>query len=535
MVEAIRHAQTAGDWPDATRMVADNYVSVVFDGRLATLHGLLAAFPKHAADTDPELALAVAKVRLYDGHLEDCARHLSMAEQLLQTVPADRRERFALQHAETTLALARRRGDLPTVVESMRSIETALSEQAGSALELGNDLRAAALMNLGIAELWASRTEEARGHLEQALELARSIGRPYLELGCLGHLVIVAPLIEQPASAALAVFEQATSLASEHGWTEDPVTAAGLAAGGLILVWLGRFSEAESRLEQARRTIRPDAEPGTELVLHHATALLWMARGRFDDAFASFEAAKRMQSLLVGPHAFSGERRSRIVQMRACRGELDAAQATLAEMADEQIDLVGVRIAKAAIHLAEGDAQQAADVLAPVVECHERAVKASWGAIDASLLEALARDQLGDRAGAETSIERALEMAEPEGVLLPFVLFPVKPLLEHHPRHRTAHATLLVEILDLLSGASARPRDAVAPLRDELSEAELRVARYLPSNLKAPEIANELYVSSNTVRTHMRHIYTKLDAHNRSEAVARARELGLLAPARAAR
>ena len=131
MVEAIRHAQTAGDWPDATRMVADNYVSVVFDGRLATLHGLLAAFPKHAADTDPELALAVAKVRLYDGHLEDCARHLSMAEQLLQTVPGDRRERFALQHAETTLALARRRGDLPTVVESMRSIETALSEQRG--------------------------------------------------------------------------------------------------------------------------------------------------------------------------------------------------------------------------------------------------------------------------------------------------------------------------------------------------------------------------------------------------------------------
>ena len=535
MVEAIRHAQAAGDWPDATRMVADNYVSVVFDGRLATLHGLLAAFPKHAADTDPELALAVAKVRIYDGRLEDSARHLSTAEQLLQTVPGDRRERFALQHAETTLALARRRGDLPTVVESMRSIETALSEQAGSALELGNDLRAAALMNLGIAELWASRTEEARGHLEQALELARSIGRPYLELGCLGHLVIVAPLIEQPASAALAVFEQATSLASEHGWTEDPVTAAGLAAGGLILVWLGRFDEAESRLEQARRAIRPDAEPGTELVLHHATALLWMARGRFDDAFASFEAAKRMQSLLVGPHAFSGERRSRIVQMRARRGELDAAQATLAEMADEQIDLVGVRIAKAAIHLAEGDAQQAADVLAPVVECHERAVKASWGAIDASLLEALARDQLGDRAGAETSIERALEMAEPEGVLLPFVLFPVKPLLEHHPRHRTAHATLLVEILDLLSGASARPRDAVAPLRDELSEAELRVARYLPSNLKAPEIANELYVSSNTVRTHMRHIYTKLDAHNRSEAVARARELGLLAPARAAR
>ena len=54
--------------------------------------------------------------------------------------------------------------------------------------------------------------------------------------------------------------------------------------------------------------------------------------------------------------------------------------------------------------------------------------------------------------------------------------------------------------------------------------------RYLPSNLKAPEIAAELFVSTNTVRTHMRHIYAKLDAHDRSEAVARARELHLLGP-----
>ena len=64
----------------------------------------------------------------------------------------------------------------------------------------------------------------------------------------------------------------------------------------------------------------------------------------------------------------------------------------------------------------------------------------------------------------------------------------------------------------------------------ELSDAELRVIRFLPSNLKGPEIAAELFVSPNTVRTHLRHIYAKLDAHSRGEAVDRARELGLLAP-----
>jgi LuxR family transcriptional regulator, maltose regulon positive regulatory protein len=63
-----------------------------------------------------------------------------------------------------------------------------------------------------------------------------------------------------------------------------------------------------------------------------------------------------------------------------------------------------------------------------------------------------------------------------------------------------------------------------------LSETELRVLRYLPTNLTAPEIASELYVSRHTVKTHMRHLYAKLGAHRRAEAIARARDLGLLAP-----
>ena len=64
----------------------------------------------------------------------------------------------------------------------------------------------------------------------------------------------------------------------------------------------------------------------------------------------------------------------------------------------------------------------------------------------------------------------------------------------------------------------------------DLTESELRVLRYLPSNLSAPEIASELYVSTSTVKTHMLHIYQKLEAHRRTEAVERARELGLLTP-----
>ncbi|MBV8999438.1 MAG: response regulator transcription factor [Solirubrobacterales bacterium] len=131
---------------------------------------------------------------------------------------------------------------------------------------------------------------------------------------------------------------------------------------------------------------------------------------------------------------------------------------------------------------------------------------------------------------AEESLERALDLAEAEGLILPFTIVPVEDLLERYPRHRTAHAAFLSTIRDVHAGRSAKPQDEADPLLDELSAAEVRVIRYLPSNLRAPEIASELFVSTNTIRTHLRHIYAKLGVHNRAEAVTRARELGLLAP-----
>ena len=72
------------------------------------------------------------------------------------------------------------------------------------------------------------------------------------------------------------------------------------------------------------------------------------------------------------------------------------------------------------------------------------------------------------------------------------------------------------------------PRADLPRLREELSETELRVLRYLPSNLSAPEIASELYVSTSTIKTHLRQIYAKLDLHKRTQVVERARALGLL-------
>ena len=107
-----------------------------------------------------------------------------------------------------------------------------------------------------------------------------------------------------------------------------------------------------------------------------------------------------------------------------------------------------------------------------------------------------------------------------------FLLHPAPGLLERHARQGTAHAALIARIMDLQAGNTPAPR----PLLDPLSGSEIRVLRYLPTHLSAPEIAGELSVSTSTVKTHMRNLYAKLGVHSRAEAVESARSLGLLAP-----
>jgi LuxR family maltose regulon positive regulatory protein len=238
-----------------------------------------------------------------------------------------------------------------------------------------------------------------------------------------------------------------------------------------------------------------------------------------------------MEALLAGKHAFAPVVRARALQTQARLGELAAARMALDDISEQERCGGDMRVAAAVIHLSEGEPDQAIDVLARVLDASVPVLHRPSTVTEAQLLDAVARAQLGDQRASEASLERALDLAEPEGVLLPFILVPVQPLLERLPGRRTAHPALRRTILDVLAG-SAPPGGALAGNLEELSGAELRVARYLPTNLNAPEIAAELFVSTNTVRTHLRHIYAKLDAHGRAEAVARARQLGLLAPSR---
>jgi LuxR family transcriptional regulator, maltose regulon positive regulatory protein len=205
------------------------------------------------------------------------------------------------------------------------------------------------------------------------------------------------------------------------------------------------------------------------------------------------------------------------------------ARAALAALDEQRAGSGEIRNARAVICLADGDPAGALAAVAGVLD-GSAPVLGYATVVEALVLAGLAHHQLGDPRAAGQAAERALALAESDRLVLPFAMTGSAALLEALPRHQTAHAALLADILDVLHGSApaATGQSSLPPL-EELSPTELRVLRYLPTNLSRPEIAGELSVSLNTVGTHLRSIYAKLQVRDRSSAVARARDLRLLA------
>jgi len=529
-LEAIRHAQAARDWGLAARLLADHWPGLHLDGQDGTVHELLAGFPAAARAADAELAAVAAADELARGSLEAAERYIDVAARGMASVPADRRAQARLLLGIVRLLVARQRGNLPAVAEETQRLPAMAGASEAARPALSEDLRALALISQGTTEFWAARFAEAGQHLDQGRALAHRIARPYLEFCGLAYRA--ATEIYRSFAAAKELSGQAIELAQRHGWTDEPAAGIACLVHGCVLAWQARVEEAEPWIKIGERTLRPETEPAAGLEMHYVRGVFELARGREADALVAFQAAERRAGLLAAPHHLAT--RARVLRLHTLvrLGETANAERVLAGFDDRERGWGELCIGLAMLRLAQGDARAAIAALAPVRDGTAPPIWSAWLA-QGFLLEAIARDVLGDVAAAERAVERALDCAEPDGVLLCFLLHPVPGLLERHARHRTTHAALIAEIRTLLAGSTPRPPSTgPRPVVEALSESELRVLRYLPTNLTAPEIAGELSVSRNTVKTHMRNVYAKLDTHRRAEAVTRARDLGLLAPRR---
>ncbi|MDT4933505.1 MAG: LuxR family transcriptional regulator, maltose regulon positive regulatory protein [Pseudonocardiales bacterium] len=528
VVEAVRHMVAAGDWPAAARLVADHSFRWVLDGQAGTIRAVLQPFPEGASIDHPDLALAHAANELNQGRMEDAAAQLALAESHVQSAPPARRRRLVVAIASLQLALARRSGHFGEVIDQVNLLGASVADGSSEPIAMESELRAVALLNLGIAETWCRRFDDAERHLSEGATLAQAMGRPYLEVACRAHQIFPTTLV-----SLASVRERgrlAVALAEEHGLCDRPVLAPALGAIAFWAIWMGDFDEGESALHRAREIPEPQIDPAAAALLHLVTGMLHAARGQHQAALEAFATGARAQSLLTGVHALATPVVGWLAATQARLGMPDEARATLTGFSAEHERTDFIRNARAVICLTEGDPTAALDLLQDLRDAPPPVGVPAFMLVETHLLAGIAHLHLADRNAAAAAAEAALAAAEPHRLIFPFAMTDAAELLAVLPHHETAHAGLLADIVDLLQGTSA-PRTDREPLSqsDALSPSELRVLGYLPTNLTRPEIAQELHVSINTVNTHIRNVYAKLGARDRSAAVQRARQLRLLA------
>ncbi len=434
--------------------------------------------------------------------------------------------------------LALVRGDLPgTVVRAQRATAVAaegdhVTTSAGAALAglafwAGGDLAAA-------HEGYATAAEglARAGHIADVLGCTVTLADLELALGRLGD--------------AERTLEHALELAERHG-PRPPMVMRGTAD---MLVGLSRTAWHRDDLVTAADLLgRADALGESAGLPQHPyrwrVAMAWLlaASGSFADALALLDEAERVYVGDFSPqvHPIHATR----ARVLAASGDVAGAAAWARQhelSADDELDYLREyeHLTLARVLLAEHRAVRSPEPLRQAVSLLDRLLAAAergsrFGTvIEIEVLRARALSAAGQEDAASTALAHALDLAEVDGWVRFFVdAGPVlTPLLRDVAERRPGSefvSRLLARPEPAREDSSPKaPVPADGALVDPLSERELDVLRLLGSDLDGPAIARELVVSLNTVRTHTKHIYTKLDVTNRRAAVTRAHQLGLL-------
>ena len=520
--DALRHAANAADWRTVAALAGEHWLPLMVRGELATLRTVLAGLPRERVEDDPELALGLAAAVLDLGDEPTAAGLFDRARGRRDAVPAERRPRFELAIEAVALVRARVRGDL----EQARRHARALGGHDGAGIH--GDLQALELptlarVELGIVELWTGALEDARRDLEAGRRGADRGSCDWLLLVALAHLAAHASLTGRLERAGR-LAEEAIAVATAGVWLRTwPV---GLAEGVLSAVALerNRLAEAELHFSRCEKLLARPADIPMRVAVGIQRARLQVAAGRTERALETLEATDELLDGWPVARALRGLMSGLRTTVQAALGRPDLVEDALDGSATAEDGAAFARL-----RLRAGDADGAHAALAPWLDD----VGGAYGPtrVELWLLEALADDAAADVEGGAAALERALDEAEPHGVRRPFIELGghVATLLRRQLRHGTGHRSLVDDLLRDLDHPQADTRPRML-LLESLSERESAVLRFLPTMMSNSEIAAELFVSVNTVKTHLKSIYRKLDVPDRREAVRRARDLELLAP-----
>jgi LuxR family maltose regulon positive regulatory protein len=548
--DAIRHALAAGDAAWAARLVERHFDALLQRAEGATVDRWVEALPAELVRSRPRLLLAQAVWALLVGRIHDAEPLLDQAEAALAAggdepyEPSVGRAASLVANLPASIAiaradLARRRGDAERVDAFAQGALTHLTKKdralrwavdrylAVAAWQRGELAQAERLLIDLVGEHWAP----GEGFL--AVRPRYDLGQVQRARGRLG--------------AALRTYRQVLAAA---GGTGRPLSAAGMAHVGMAGVLYER-SELDGALDHASQGVELCRQLAyTQPLLAGLATLAWIRHARGDRAGALAAIAEAEQ---IEPSPEVVDLLNPVPALRArlalAHGEVtDAAHWVQARGLDVEDQPSYPReheyLVLARVLVAQGDPERALGLLERLRA--EAAAQGRTGSvIEVRTLQALALDASGDQAGALDVLAEAVALGAPEGYLRVFVdegppmaaLF--RELLARRRRTRPAtvaaprdHLARLVEAFeqaDLPIRPTASHGRVVAPgMVEPLTARELEVLRLLAAGKSNQAIARQLVVTLDTVKSHVGRILAKLGAANRTEAVARARDLGLL-------
>ncbi len=525
LLDAVRQAIAAGDWPLAAQLVLDELAI----GQLSEPHAPLAEcfrrMPYNPTWTGPHPALIAAALALADlAPVAACAA-LDVAEEILGRLPADAETPARLAAAMLRLTVARRAGDLGAATAAMDQAEQLVSSLPGDILTRHAEIHTTVLSARGMVQFWSGHLDEAAVSLDAGAAAATVTGSMSERTDCLGYLALLEALRGRLNRAV--ELAAGASPAGQDG-TEMAGPACGAAEVALALVHLERNErhDARDRLKRADAAlrIRPERLVG-------AAACLVVARYRLAEGRA--KAAAEM--IARARHGWSPpgwlDHMLTLLESRAYAAAGDLSSAVgIAERANPGAR-IDATVALAHAWLDAGDDQAAGQALENGPDDADEAQDRNR--LDRWLIDARLGYSRGDQVQGRRSLQRALGLAEPEQLRLPFAMQAawIRPVLRSDPHLAEAHRHLLEPgLLDPGRGPAELPAagQAVPMIVEQLSGREREVLSLLSGMLSTAEVASELYISVNTVKTHLKSIYRKLAATHRGEAVRRARQLELL-------
>jgi LuxR family maltose regulon positive regulatory protein len=526
--DALRHLALAGDWTAAAELLVDG-LAIAPQRAARAAGGLLAEVAGMPEDVPgPEPAIVLAALAVDRGELDSAAVRIARARELAAEASAGRAAVLGLAISLVALGIALARADADGVLRSAGAAETALDQLAAAGVSAPAWIRATVLLNVGAAQFGAGRGETAAATLVRAVGAARSAQSDPELAACLGQLALVQAVRGRLARAG-DLARSACARADRCGLPPQQRSP----AADLALAWVyaesADMASARTHADRVEAVAGVPTDPTTAALAALVRSKLLRATGDLDGALAAI--GRPRPSLHRHATWVDHRLKAAAAALQVAAGRPDQAIRTIKTEIASGSAVIALELARA--ELARGDVAAAAAATAGLLRRPDLPVGVR---VEGCLLEASLGLERGEKPAARAALDRGLRLAERERIR--------RPVIEASPRLRTflrqdqalatRHRWLGVgtnsRSAALRAGAVAPAPPAAPPpaMVEPLTDKEREVLRCLAALLSTEEIASAMFVSVNTVKTHIRSILRKLAASRRNEAIRRARDLQLI-------